>query len=141
MAEKMFDRMTNIQDPVVRHSILVDKLCMIIDLAMAALENYDEYFDENLQGRVDALSRDVQNELKSLLSWIQSPVHSPDHPFGQAEMKRTQGHYYNLAEKKGKNKNKSQKKGNKKGNKKANKKGNKKSRDKKKNKNRKKDKK
>ncbi len=82
-------RYKNTKDPATKYTLLVDKLCLALDLGMAALTAYvdEENMDSRLQEEINYVSSDLQAELGHLMDWIQSPNYSPDRPYGNQVMK------------------------------------------------------
>lgn len=74
-------------DPVLRTTLLVDKLCMIVDLGLAYINTQDDDLPLELIERITATSEMVTQELNFMLDWISHPVYSPDHPYGNNIMK------------------------------------------------------
>lgn len=77
-------------DPVVRATMLFDKLCLILDLftaftSTAVIEDYD--YPEEFRMKIEETSQLLHNELNFVLDWIQNPSYSPDHPYGNSIMK------------------------------------------------------
>lgn len=95
------DRSQNIADPVLRHTIFIDRIRLIFDTVFPILEKYikdvktDEEIldDENVRmihSKIEETKTLINNfdkslnvELDALVSWIINPVYSPDHPFGK----------------------------------------------------------
>jgi hypothetical protein len=82
----LFLRGRKYQDPVMRSTILVDKLASMIEMLCAFLTTSEEYTDEFNQ-EIMGIKRNIDTELDLLLEWIRSPHYSPDHVFGQAVTK------------------------------------------------------
>lgn len=93
--ERNFKRHESVDDPVIRYTLLVDKLCLAVDLAMAALDNFSDDVPDNLKSRITNLSSHLNNDLISLMEWIRQPVYSPDHPHGQFMMRQSQQSFNN----------------------------------------------
>lgn len=86
------NRYKNIKDPSTKFTLLLDKLCFVIDIALAALNAYtleEKNLTPELQVELDNATRDLQNELGKLADWIQSPVYGPDHPYGNQLMQES----------------------------------------------------
>lgn len=88
-------RYNNIKDPAIKFTLFVDKLCFSIDIAIGALKAYACSDDENwildadLEERITKSASYLQNEMNKLIDWIQSPIYSPDHPYGEQLMKQS----------------------------------------------------
>jgi len=107
------NRLENIDDPAIRHSVFIDRLFILLDLFNSGLNAYisismDQYQDlmteedkdgtgpsirfshkrtfEKIQEMLK-LTNDVHekiiSEMNILNTWIASPVYSPEHPFGK----------------------------------------------------------
>ncbi len=86
------NRYKNIKDPSTKFTLLLDKLCFVIDVGLAALNTYamdEKDMTPELQVELDNASKDLQIELGKLADWIQSPVYGPDHPYGNQLMKES----------------------------------------------------
>ena len=88
------NRYSNVQDPVLRHALLVDKLLLFVDIGLGAGKEYiqKEIGDECAE-EFENVSLILQNDLKLLMDWIQTPSYSPDHPFGNNMMKQSNDNY------------------------------------------------
>lgn len=97
VCESILSRQRNIEDPTLRYSMFVDKLLMFLDIGIglgkATLDD-DDYPDE-LKERFEKLSEMLTNDLNSLMKWIQNPVYSPDHPYGNSMMKSSENNFNN----------------------------------------------
>jgi hypothetical protein len=100
--KNMGNRIKNISDPVIKYSIFVDRLCFLLDVLNAGIEVGLEEFisidnvDSSLKCEVDEIksricklkedgkfvSEGLKKDCDGLMTWIQSPVYSPDHAFG-----------------------------------------------------------
>lgn len=93
MINNGIERHNRSKDPVMRSTLLVDKLCTIIDVGLVALAmEYDDLPDE-LREKMKASADSLKNELNFLLDWIASPQYSPDHVYGNALMKGAQNNF------------------------------------------------
>jgi hypothetical protein len=104
-------RAKDIPDPTTRAMIMLDKLLMFTDLIQGAasvtLDNFYNNIPEDAKNK-DTLEKQVttvreeasitmkllQDELNMLIKWVQNPVYSPNHPFGNHVMKQTE-HKFN----------------------------------------------
>lgn len=100
-AESVLTRHARIKDPVARHLMLADKLCWGIDFTTAAIKAFadEEHIDTELVLKAEQLIRKLQEEINLLMDWIQSPVYSPDHPYGHTMMEAAVDNAATLAEK------------------------------------------
>lgn len=74
-------------DPVMRSTLLVDKLCTIVDLGLVAMTLNHENLPDELKERMRDSADSIKKELDFLLDWISNPQYSPDHAYGNAVMK------------------------------------------------------
>lgn len=102
---RILNRYQQTPDPVTRFSLFIDKFCIILDVASGYL---DSQLDE-LQGvppelrvKCKMTSDLVQQEMKALLEWIQSPHYGPDHPVGANLMQQAKTHFTKLESSNGK---------------------------------------
>ena len=94
--ESILSRQRKTEDPVVRYSMFLDKLLMCIDmgLGMATVYTNKEEYPQEFKDRVATLSTKIQKDLEDLMSWIQHPHYSPDHPYGQTIMSSSEKDYH-----------------------------------------------
>jgi hypothetical protein len=100
-------RASEIPDPTTRATLMLDKLLVFTDLLQGVGETIIEFSlsteakneEEkqkrneqitNVKNEMDGTMKLLQNELKMLSKWVQSPVYSPDHAFGHNVMKETE---------------------------------------------------
>lgn len=88
VAERILSRQTTIDDPVVRYSLFLEKLALAMDISLAVLDSQLNGLPETTKDKAHKLKNDINEELLSLMSWVRSPVYSPDHPYGN-EMKKS----------------------------------------------------
>lgn len=74
-------------DPVLRTTMLVDKLCTIVDVGLGYINTQDDDLPLELKERMTVTSKSITEELNFMLDWISNPVYSPDHPYGNNIMK------------------------------------------------------
>ena len=72
------------KDPIVRSTLLVDKLCAFVDVGLAFLVMNHNDIPEDLQNKMKESAGSIKDELDFLLDWISSPQYDPDHIYGQA---------------------------------------------------------
>ena len=77
-------RHTRSKDPILRTTLLVDKLCTIVDVGIAALMIDYPDIPNNLKDRMKNSANLINDELNFLLDWISSPQYDPDHIYGKA---------------------------------------------------------
>jgi hypothetical protein len=85
--ERNLKRTDSIEDPVIKYSLLVDKLCMFMDTAMCLMESHMNDAPDDFKARLHRVSDKINDDLTSLMSWIRQPIYSPDHPYGRNVMK------------------------------------------------------
>lgn len=93
------ERHNRSKDPVMRSTLLVDKLCTIIDVGLVALVINHEDLPDELKEKMKASANSIKNELNFLLDWIACPQYNPDHVYGDALMKGAQNNFTSNAEK------------------------------------------
>lgn len=74
-------------DPVLRTTMLVDKLCTVVDVGLGYLNTQHNDIPPELKEKMTAASQMITEELNFMLDWITNPVYSPDHPYGNKVMK------------------------------------------------------
>ena len=72
------------KDPILRTTLLVDKLCSVVDVGLAYLTLNHPDIPEDLQNKMKESAGSIKEELDFLLDWISSPQYDPDHIYGQA---------------------------------------------------------
>lgn len=87
--ERIMHRQVYFEDPVMRNTLLVDKLCLLVDgLTLPLTLLADKYkIDPELVERSKACMENLNKQLYILFEWINSPHYSPDHPFGHKMVK------------------------------------------------------
>ena len=86
--ESNFDRTKKIRDPVTRHILFLEKLLSFKDVMMASLETIPMSKESKI--RSEKLCAIINGEVESLIDWIQQPIYSPDHAFGNSMMKEAE---------------------------------------------------
>lgn len=89
LMERDFIRQQSIRDPMTRHIVFLEKLCLLTDMAMAAFENAAQSLPEenaDLKRRLESVLANTNDRIMGLIDWIQQPSYGPDHPVGQQEM-------------------------------------------------------
>lgn len=98
--ESMMKRTSIIKDPMSRHLLTADKLCVVIDIGYGLSKSFIEdklgqnnEIDENenienqkIGERLDFCFKALQGKINEMVDWIQNPVYSPDHPGHGIEM-------------------------------------------------------
>ncbi len=83
-------------DPVIRSTLLFDKLCLVVDLVSALSINYNSDLPEDLIKEITEASKNLSAELDYVFNYILSPQYSPDHPYGNSIMKKSAEHFDNV---------------------------------------------
>lgn len=88
-------RLTKIKDPVLRYTLFSETLGIIFEMGTAivlamveedlAKDPENGQFQERVK-LVQELHTNLMAYLDGLTEWIQTPMHSPDHPYGQQVM-------------------------------------------------------
>ncbi len=84
--ENTLKRYNSYDDPVFKYTLIVDKVCIILDIAMAGAFMYTSERSDVLRSRCESLVNKLQKDLNDLAMWIKNPHYSPDHSFGKAMM-------------------------------------------------------
>jgi len=83
-AENILTRQRRNDDQIMRHTLFMDKLLTVVDIAKATVEVYfDEKYPEELKHRMLKLINSVEKDLMDISDWIKQPYLSPDHPYGK----------------------------------------------------------
>ena len=91
----IFQRQKNMDDPVLRSCLFIDKLSMalesVIGAAQAAIEMEidDGKLPQSTKKQIDELQRILREELDVLMAYCRMPSYSPDAPFGVQIVKDT----------------------------------------------------
>jgi len=86
----MFARLKGIPDPSTRHCLFVDKLCLLLDMSMALLQVRMKEYTPEIRNKAETTLANLQKQLQELFEWLQNPVYSPDHAFGNMVMKNAE---------------------------------------------------
>lgn len=86
------------KDPVIRSTLLFDKLCTILDLFVVAAMSVNHDLPEESKQQCQKIVQILQEELNYVYDWISSPSYSPDHPFGNNLMSSCFQKYVEKAE-------------------------------------------
>ena len=89
----ILNRYKDIDDPVIRNSLLVDKFILMIDIFTGMTEVFTKQYSLELREKLQGVTKEVHEELKELSKWIQMPTYSPDHPFGNTLMKEAEKNF------------------------------------------------
>jgi hypothetical protein len=84
----MTRRYKSIPDPMLRHSLVLDKFLIFTDLMAGMMESKSENWNlpESLKIKMRCALENTRAELNSLSEWVISPIFSPSHPFGEKIM-------------------------------------------------------
>ena len=101
----IFNRQRQIDDPVLRSCLFVDKLGMALDVMTSVLQTVsnEDYFTEEVRLQVEKTCQIVQEELQHLMEYCRSPSYSPDAPFGKHLMDKVEKSYHNNSSQNDKN--------------------------------------
>lgn len=84
--DQHLSRVLAIEDPVLRHTLFIDKLYIFLDLMTVIIQTLASEYDDKLKNKADILIGKVNDELTQLMSWIRQPIYSPEHPYGNKLM-------------------------------------------------------
>lgn len=87
IAENNLGRARKIRDPVTRHVVFLEKILTVHDALIGMLNSSTIEMSDNSRIRIKNLCNILNEEVESLLDWIQQPTYSPDHPVGNTIMK------------------------------------------------------
>lgn len=91
--QSMNRRHRAIEDPGTKYALLVDKLCVVLDISGGVLRGFMEEYgvDPEIQAKIEETHENLQQELDGLMKWVVNPnAYSPDHVFGNAVMRGAQ---------------------------------------------------
>src|ERR671926_1771036 len=69
IASNILTRYRNLGNTAMRHMMLIDKLYLLLDIGLGALESLDDIPPE-LKQKIDKLITDTKNDLTDLSNWI-----------------------------------------------------------------------
>lgn len=96
VVESILNRQRRIEDPVLKYTVLVDKLLMLVDMGVGAMKGFvseNEKYPPELRDRLDNVAESLQNDLENLAKWIRHPIYSPEHPYGNGVMTRSKENF------------------------------------------------
>lgn len=88
--DNILTRYRETDDPVLRHSMFVDKFMLLIEIASGMSEAFCKHYNPQVRKRLQSTIKDVQKDLKDLSDWIRTPTYGPDHGFGNNDMKNAE---------------------------------------------------
>jgi len=102
--ERMFERNFKTDDPVIRHTLFLEKLYSMLDISFGFAEVAINKFNDGCKDEDDKISTayiarnkklisSIQNEMNLLNEWVQSPIYGPDHPIGVNLMMAAKNHH------------------------------------------------
>ena len=96
--DNIIKRHNSIKDPATKYALLVDKLCMSVDVGTAILMTLVNEYDieEELKIKIEDKSQELQSHLNDLMQWTTHPCYGPDHPYGQKIMAEAKKDYNGL---------------------------------------------
>lgn len=94
-------------DPIVRNTLLVDRMCTIIDVSFTLLSCFINNTNENLEEKdqipqekikewlrhVGKIDREWNDDMNALIEYIQQPMFSPDHPKGAGLLRESKENF------------------------------------------------
>jgi len=80
-------------DPVLRHSMFIDKFMLLIEIVSGMSEAYSKCYNPQIRERLQSTITDVQKDLKDLSNWIRTPTYGPDHGFGHNDMRNAEADF------------------------------------------------
>lgn len=86
------DRRDKIRDPMARNMLLLDQMCVSMDLIASIAETLPKEvgFDRDLCLEIKDVSDKMKQAVDSLFDWIQHPTYTDQHPVGQEMMRQGQ---------------------------------------------------
>jgi len=93
--EQTLERQKTMNDPVIRHIIFLEKLLLTMDIILTMLKEGSIKLSNSMKTRIDNVVRCMNNEIVNLQNWVQTPVYSPNHPFGEKMMKYVEEDFNN----------------------------------------------
>src|SRR5687767_14566970 len=91
------NRHVNSGDPIIRATLLFDKLCLGVDLMNAMVVNTNNDLPEDIKKEITATSEKLSGELDYVFNYILTPQYSPDHPYGNHLMQKSAEHFNSSA--------------------------------------------
>lgn len=66
------NRYQHINDNSIKFTLLIDKLCIIIDICMSTFETFGKQkIHDDIKDELNTITRDLQNELGKLAGWVE----------------------------------------------------------------------
>lgn len=98
----IMNRYSNIEDPVLRHSLVLDKFLLIIDVLSAMTKTHllRETFPEELKTKFNEVEKQIKDSLLDLQHWVLHPQYNPDHSFGKQILREAKADLNNTVERK-----------------------------------------
>lgn len=92
------ERYDKIRDPIARNMILLDKLCVGMDVMVSAAEVMPEEagFDKALCKDIAETAQKIKVAINQLFDWIQHPTYTKEHPIGLEMMNNGQSKLENF---------------------------------------------
>ena len=83
----IFTRQRNIDDPVIRYALFVDKLSLSLDIMFgimtSVLHDDKNPYSDDILSQTQKVMKIVQDELVNLMNHVRSPSYSPDAQYGK----------------------------------------------------------
>ncbi len=100
--QNTIDRYKNIEDPVLKNMLILDKVLSLLDFSSGLIEvGIDKKVnDPELGSSVKRTFKDVLQLFRELSDHVMSPSYSPDHPYGKNLMNMSLNNFNEKKEKK-----------------------------------------
>jgi hypothetical protein len=72
-AKVLFERYRNEEDPVLRHSLFIDKFQLLSDMLYGVSKTFLKRYDPELQREITNLVKDIRKDFSQLSEWIKAP--------------------------------------------------------------------
>jgi hypothetical protein len=99
--ERGIQRHNRSGDPVMRATLLFDKLYLLADVLSSVIStgitDDEDPFPIELRNRIANCSKLLNTELDFILDWISHPIYNPDHPYGNHIMRHANNHFNSVA--------------------------------------------
>ena len=97
--ENMLNRQENVKNPVVRYTLMVDKMCIITNLIISSLQTFiidDSDPTSDINSRITNIEEKLNKEFNNLIDYIQQPDYAPDSAFGHKLMEQASENFNQL---------------------------------------------
>lgn len=86
VTSNILSRYRNLKDPVMRHMMFIDKLYLILDFGLGAMETIDD-IPPQLKQKIDTLIDDTKKDLSDLSQWIMTANSTNNDDLEDADIK------------------------------------------------------